>query len=117
MKTISFKLFLFACLCLTPFVEISSQILVEAESFANKGGWVTDQQFMAQMGSPYIMAHGMGVPVAEYIFPEIADDLNIAASCFALLSDHMIALPSGLPFLSVASRLCIEALKHTELTR
>jgi len=65
MKTISFKLFLFACLCLTPFVEISSQILVEAESFANKGGWVTDQQFMAQMGSPYIMAHGMGVPVAD----------------------------------------------------
>jgi len=65
MKTISFKLFLFACLILTPFVKTSSQILVEAESFANKGGWVTDQQFMAQMGSPYIMAHGMGVPVAD----------------------------------------------------
>ena len=65
MKTISFKLFLFACLILTPFVKTSSQILVEAESFANKGGWVTDQQFMAQMGSPYIMAHGMGVPVQD----------------------------------------------------
>ncbi|HET6557683.1 MAG TPA: FAD-dependent oxidoreductase [Prolixibacteraceae bacterium] len=38
-------------------------LLVEAESFANKGGWVVDQQFMDQMGSPFLMAHGMGVPV------------------------------------------------------
>lgn len=40
-----------------------SQVLVEAESFTNKGGWVLDQQFMEQMGSPYLMAHGLGVPV------------------------------------------------------
>ncbi len=38
---------------------------VEAESFADKGGWVLDQQFMDRMGSPYLMAHGMGVPVAD----------------------------------------------------
>ena len=42
-----------------------STILVEAESFADKGGWVVDQQFMDQMGSPYLMAHGMGVPVKD----------------------------------------------------
>ncbi len=38
-------------------------ILVEAENFNNKGGWVIDQQFMDIMGSPYVMAHGMGDPV------------------------------------------------------
>ncbi len=40
-------------------------VLVEAEAFADKGGWVVDQQFMEQMGSPYLMAHGLGVPVAD----------------------------------------------------
>ncbi len=43
----------------------AANILVEAESFANKGGWVIDQQHMDNMGSPYLMAHGMGVPVAD----------------------------------------------------
>ncbi len=38
-------------------------ILVEAESFSGKGGWVVDQQFTQQMGSPYLLAHGMGNPV------------------------------------------------------
>ena len=42
-----------------------NRIWVEAESFADKGGWVVDQQFMDIMGSPYLMAHGMGVPVAD----------------------------------------------------
>ncbi|MGD0088710.1 MAG: FAD-dependent oxidoreductase [Planctomycetota bacterium] len=40
-------------------------VLVEAESFQTHGGWVVDQQFMDQMGSPYLLAHGMGVPVAD----------------------------------------------------
>ena len=40
-------------------------VLVEAESFAQKGGWCVDQQFMDQMGSPYLLAHGMGVPVED----------------------------------------------------
>ncbi|WP_243350261.1 FAD-dependent oxidoreductase [Parabacteroides sp. FAFU027] len=43
----------------------AAELLVEAESFINKGGWVVDQQFMDVMGSPYIMAHGMGKPVAD----------------------------------------------------
>ncbi len=43
----------------------AADVWVEAESFGNKGGWVLDQQFMDQMGSPYLMAHGMGVPVAD----------------------------------------------------
>jgi len=40
-------------------------VLVEAESFAKKDGWVVDQQFMDQMGSPFLMAHGLGRPVAD----------------------------------------------------
>ncbi len=40
-------------------------ILVEAESFENLGGWVIDQQFMDQMGSPFLLAHGLGEPVKD----------------------------------------------------
>lgn len=40
-------------------------ILVEAESFASKGGWSVDQQFTFEMGSPYLIAHGMGRPVGD----------------------------------------------------
>ena len=39
------------------------ELFVEAESFENKGGWVVDPQFVEQVGSPYLMAHGMGIPV------------------------------------------------------
>ena len=40
-------------------------VLVEAESFDWPGGWFTDQQFIDQMGSPYLLAHGFGTPVAD----------------------------------------------------
>jgi len=40
-------------------------VLIEAEQFARFGGWVHDTQFMDQMGSPYLLAHGLGVPVAD----------------------------------------------------
>lgn len=40
-------------------------VLIEAESFTEKGGWSLDQQFMDQMGSPYLIAHGLGKPVAD----------------------------------------------------
>ncbi|MFO7621307.1 MAG: FAD-dependent oxidoreductase [Bacteroidales bacterium] len=43
----------------------AQQILIEAESFTDKGGWVVDQQFVEQMGSPYLLAHGMGKPVSN----------------------------------------------------
>lgn len=43
----------------------ASSLWVEAEAFAHKGGWVVDQQFMDMMGSPYLLAHGMGVPVDD----------------------------------------------------
>lgn len=49
-------------------------VLVEAEQSAEPGGWVVDQQFMDVMGSPYLLAHGLGRPVAparlRATFPE-----------------------------------------------
>jgi hypothetical protein len=39
-------------------------ILVEAEQFSQRGGWMLDTQFIETMGSPYLNAHGMGKPVA-----------------------------------------------------
>src|SRR6476659_1357359 len=46
-------------------------LLLEAEGFSNVGGWVVDQQFMDLMGSPYLLAHGLGVPV-----PDAAGDVT-----------------------------------------
>lgn len=43
----------------------NEELFVEAESFAVKGGWQLDQQFMDVMGSPYLIAHGAGVPVED----------------------------------------------------
>jgi FAD dependent oxidoreductase len=40
-------------------------VLIEAEQFANLGGWLVDQQFMDQMGSPFLLAHGLGEPVRD----------------------------------------------------
>ena len=69
MKRLVFLLLLF----LTGPIYAAS-LWIETESFANKGGWVVDQQFMDLMGSPYLMAHGMGTRVqdasTEVIIPE-----------------------------------------------
>lgn len=43
----------------------ASGILVEAEDFDSYGGWVLDSQFETVMGSPYLLAHGLGRPVAD----------------------------------------------------
>jgi len=46
-------------------MDATRLVLVEAESFDALGGWALDQQFMDQMGSPYLLAHGLGRPVAN----------------------------------------------------
>lgn len=71
MKTrLTVILFLLLNFCLAN----AAQLLVEAESFKSKGGWVVDQQFMDLMGSPYLMAHGLGEQVDDAVtqvtFPE-----------------------------------------------
>jgi len=65
-KMCTLSILLFATLLL-PFVSLAKAqtILVEAEAFNNHGGWVVDQQFMDQMGSPFLLAHGLGEPVKD----------------------------------------------------
>lgn len=46
-------------------VGANCSILVEAENFKNIGGWVIDPQFVEEMGSPYLLAHGLGKPVKD----------------------------------------------------
>ena len=60
-----FKL-LAATAAMTSWLSCSSEkhgVFIEAEGMDTHGGWVLDNQSMMQMGSPYLMAHGMGVPV------------------------------------------------------
>ena len=40
-------------------------ILLECEQFKNLGGWSIDSQFIDEMGSSYLLAHGLGKPVAD----------------------------------------------------
>jgi len=59
--------------CALPSAQ-AQQVLVEAESFAAFGGWKLDTQFIENMGSPYLLAHGLGRPVKDattvVTFPE-----------------------------------------------
>ena len=45
----------------------AATLMIEAEAFDDKGGWAVDQQFMAQMGSPFLLAHGLGAPVKDAV--------------------------------------------------
>ncbi len=45
----------------------SANVFLEAEQFTDLGGWDLDQQVMDQMGSPYLLAHGLGVPVRDAV--------------------------------------------------
>lgn len=40
-------------------------MLIQATHFADLGGWALDQQSMDVMGAPYLLAHGLGRPVAD----------------------------------------------------
>ncbi len=39
--------------------------MVLATTFADKGDWTVEQQFVLQMGSSYLLAHGIGTPLAK----------------------------------------------------
>ena len=55
----------FLVLHMTGLCQHYNTIYIEAESFANRGGWVIDQQSIDVMGSSYLLAHGMGIPVSD----------------------------------------------------
>ena len=42
-------------------------VLIEAESFRDRGGWSIDTQAMEQMGAPYMLAHRLGEPVQDAV--------------------------------------------------
>ena len=74
---IAAKLFLISSLLFLITPLDAQQLLVEAESFNDHGGWKLDTQFIDSMGSPYLLAHGLGKPVAdattEVTFPETGE--------------------------------------------
>lgn len=59
----SIGLLAFTTLTLSPVT--ADEHFIDAESFKELGGWVVDQQSMDQMGSPYLMAHGLGEKVDD----------------------------------------------------
>jgi hypothetical protein len=69
-----FRVFLFVVFLCAFKPVMGQQVLIETESFSDHGGWVLDTQFITQMGSPYMLAHGLGKPVidstTEVKFPE-----------------------------------------------
>jgi len=56
------SIFIFILLLIALTIQ-AQDILIEAESFEHPGGWVVDPQFVEQMGSSYLLAHGLGKPV------------------------------------------------------
>ena len=64
LQTLSAVLFVVLLIC-AGLAGGAETVLVEAEAFEDTGGWVVDQQFMDQMGSPFLLAHGLGEPVKD----------------------------------------------------
>ena len=55
-----------ALLLFTPVWFLQAErILVETESFLDHGGWKLDTQFIREIGSPYLLAHALGIPVQD----------------------------------------------------
>jgi len=57
-----------AVLLLAPSEKARAEVLwLEAERFADIGTWTRDAQFIDQMGSPYLLAAGLGHPVEDAV--------------------------------------------------
>ncbi len=54
-----------ACTALLASPAAAQHVWIEAESLSDHGGWMLDTQFIDIMGSPYLLAHGMGRPVKD----------------------------------------------------
>ena len=52
-----------------------TSLLIQCESFRERGGWTVETQSTRQIGSSYVMAHGYGIPVADaWTEVEIAEE-------------------------------------------
>jgi hypothetical protein len=90
---------LFAVAGTLPAADLNTElpVLIEAEGFANTGGWVVDPQFMDLMGSPYLLAHGLGVPVNDARTVLGGNSLTrpkIAGSCVTVGDDWTYGIAS-----------------------
>ncbi len=56
---------LFGLACVSALAAEPQTLFVEAESLAEHGGWKLDTAFTNIVGSPYLLAHGLGKPVAD----------------------------------------------------
>ncbi|OJV44786.1 MAG: pyridine nucleotide-disulfide oxidoreductase [Bacteroidales bacterium 36-12] len=91
-------------------LEAEPFVWLETELFEQKGGWVSDSQFMDQMGSSFLMSHGLGIPVNDastvVTFPEkgqyhfwvrtrdwIPADLGPGPGLFNVLVNNVVAGP------------------------
>lgn len=65
------KKLLLLLICLLPLAFLAEAktktVLLDAEAFSDKGGWVVDQQSEHIHGTPYLLAHGAGKPVADAV--------------------------------------------------
>ncbi len=84
-RALTFVILSLAALTLLP-SSAAEVVLLEAERFDSLGGWKVDAQFVESMGSPYLIAHGLGVPVAD-----------AATSVAKQLSGYQDAAPRVLP--------------------
>lgn len=48
-------------------ISSSNSVLLLGALFDERGGWTADQQFIDQMGSTYLLAHGLGEPVRDAV--------------------------------------------------
>ena len=61
------KRIVFPLVCVMAAFDVcAARVEVYANSF-REGGWKIDVQFMDVMGSPYLIAHGLGSPVADAV--------------------------------------------------
>ncbi len=56
-----------AILLIGPAAAADEVIWLETERFDDRGGWALDTQFIDQMGSPYLLANGLGKPVEDAV--------------------------------------------------
>ncbi len=78
---------IFIALSLLTFAVTASAkgVLVETENFKNRGGWQSDHQAFEEIGSAYLIAHGLGNPVKDAITTlnfEQAGDYYVYASTY-----------------------------------
>lgn len=52
-------------------MHTNNSVMALATRFNDKGDWTLEQQFVLQMGSSYLMAHGLGTPLAKDAKTEI----------------------------------------------